>query len=78
MINFRQVHDDLKSGKLDINELQDDKAEYYAYGQRILTNNRVDIRELKAFLMICLDYYTYSENGDVLIPDRLYDECTQR
>lgn len=78
MINFRQVHDDLKSGKLDINELQDDKAEYFAYGQRILTNNRIDIRELKAFLMICLDYYTYSENGDVLIPDRLYDECTQR
>ena len=45
MINFRQVHDDLKSGKLDINELQDDKAEYFAYGQRILTNNRIDIRK---------------------------------
>jgi len=78
MISYRQVHEDLKSGKLNINDLQDDKAEYFAYGQRILTNNRIDLRELKAFLMICLDYYTYSENGDTLIPDRLYDECTQR
>ncbi|MCM1214079.1 MAG: hypothetical protein NC548_06115 [Lachnospiraceae bacterium] len=78
MISYRQIHENLKNGKINIDDLQDDKAEYFAYGQRAVTNSRVDLKELKAFLMICLDYYTYSENGDVLIPDRLYDECTRR
>ena len=33
--------------------------------------------ELEAFLRVCLDVYTYSMGGEVLIPDSIYDKCMQ-
>lgn len=78
MISYQKLHRDLLDGKITLENISDEKRDHYDYASRIITARRIDPDELKAFIQICLDYYTYSDSGDVLIPDRLYDECTER
>lgn len=75
-MNFQKVRKDIIEGKLDIDSLQEKKLEiidaYSHYMQmKVLTNEEFD--SLLEMLMILLDYYTYSSDGDVLISDHEYD-----
>lgn len=78
MINFSNVYQNLIDGNLDIESISEYQKDGLEFAQKITTSNKIDLEETKAFLMICLDYYTYSESGGTLIPDSLYDACMQR
>ena len=54
------------------------KDQFIDFAKKVETSNKINIEELKYFIKLCLDYYTYSSNGDVLIPDYTYDMCVNR
>lgn len=71
----------LIKNKLDIDRLIELKPLFGAYANTVLMQDRngtgisKDILDsLEDFLMLCMDVYTYSSNGDVLIPDYQYDQ----
>lgn len=73
---IHKIRKKLINGSLDINELADyEEALKGLYNQlmnqKVLSNEEYD--ELTDLIMVYLDYYTYSENGDVLITDHEYD-----
>ena len=58
----------------DVDFLKDFKNEFLTYANKVLSHTiQPDDPELKEFIELCLDYYTYSTEGDVLIPDTMYD-----
>ena len=62
------------NGKIKIDELIDYKDEIHTAYTKFTTNKlSFDKEVVENLIMICLDYYTYSELGDVLITDREYD-----
>ena len=56
----------------DLGSYQDDIRAFYDYVMKYPENTSE--YEIYALIMLCLDYYTYSEDGDVLISDHEYDE----
>lgn len=78
---IKKLHKDLLGGKIKISDLKDHKGEFAAYYKSVywvVDNNtdgvyHIDIDTLRQFVMLCLDYYTYSPDGDVLINDSEYD-----
>lgn len=78
---IKKLHKDLLDGKIKISDLKDHKSEFAAYYKSVywaVDNNRngnypIDINCLYSFIMLCLDYYTYSIDGDVLVNDSEYD-----
>lgn len=78
---IRKLHRDLMNGKINIDDLKDHKGEFAAYYKSVywaVDNNSngvydIDVETLRQFVMLCLDYYTYSSDGDVLINDTEYD-----
>ena len=78
---IRKLHRDLIDGKINIDDLKDHKGEFAAYYKSVywaVDNNSngvydIDVETLRQFVMLCLDYYTYSSDGDVLINDSEYD-----
>lgn len=71
----------IRSGKMTIREVEDLHEAFTAYANTVLSQDRSgkgidrNIREtLEDYLMICLDVYTYSDDGGVLIPDYTYDQ----
>lgn len=75
-MNFHKLRKEIIDGRVDIDSLQEKKEEfnkaYLHYMQtKVLTNEEFD--EMREMLMILLDYYAYSSDGDVLISDHEYD-----
>lgn len=75
-MNLSKIRRDLIEGKIDIDSLQEKKPlfvdfQYKFMKKKVLTNEEFD--DLVELLMILLDYYTYSSDGDVLISDYDYD-----
>lgn len=72
---------DLLQIVLDTNEvdfLLKYKSSFNDYANKILKKDiSPNDENIKYFLELCLDYYTYSTTGDVLIPDSTYDVCMQ-
>ena len=71
----------LTSGTMSVDDIVAMKDDFSKLAYFIIDQDRdkgkIDdelIGILKDFLMICLDVYTYSDNGDVLIPDYTYDQ----
>ena len=71
---IKSIRDKIKKGTLecDFDEELKNRFQETAMSMTIGFHNR-DIREIEDFLMICLDYYTYSINGDMLINDAEYE-----
>lgn len=77
-IKIDRLRKDLISGKIDISELANIKDMAIGFYQDTIkyqgTNLETQLDALYDFIMLCLDYYTYSETGDTLISDHQYDE----
>lgn len=76
MINVTELRSKLRKSKIKIDELLDYKMDLVNMKDRllktkVLTHDEFDT--LRDLLMIFLDYYNYSESGDVLISDHEYD-----
>lgn len=75
-MRISELRKNLLSGKMTIEGLLDykDELNHYRSGflkKKVLSQDQFDaVREL---IMLYLDYYTYSEDGDVLISDHDYD-----
>ena len=78
MNSFKAIYKDLLKHNIEIDRLIDWQPEFLDYANKVISGGKVNIDELKAFLRLCLDYYTYSNDGKVLIPDHNYDLCMNR
>lgn len=75
---FQQLRKDLIDGKIKLEDLDKYAQDFSNYGLDAATAKKVDMNELNAFIMLCLDYYTYSDSGLAIIPDHQYDMAVQR
>lgn len=75
MIEFSSLRNDLIERKITVEDLYDYKDDFLNYSLRIMNNRKFKVSELEDFIILCLDYYALSKTGQVLIPDRNYDEC---
>jgi len=82
---IKDIRNDIISGNINISELSKMKDTFFIPTYNRLINRKmkakmesvqdfIDLQELEDFIMICLDYYTYSEYGDVLITDPEYNK----
>lgn len=73
-----KMHQDVKNVKMPIQDLASYKELFEQYAYHV-TETKFDELEieyketLEPFLMLCMDYYVYSTDGDVLISDHMYD-----
>lgn len=72
----------LCKGAMQIREIEDMHEKFMNYATTLIEQDRAgrgidkEFRDtLEDFLMICLDVYTYSDDGAVMIPDFTYDKC---
>ena len=78
MATFKSIYKDLLKKNIEVDRLIDWQPDFIDFAKKVTDGNKVNIEELKAFLRLCLDYYTYSKEGKVLIPDYTYDLCMNR
>lgn len=73
-LSFVKLWKKLCSDQLSVDDLTQYANQCEEYAGKVLMG-QVDPNdpELEAFLRLCLDVYTYSSGGDVLIPDSQYD-----
>lgn len=69
-------------GSMQIHDVEPMHEQFLTYAVTLINQDRQgrgidkDLRDtLEDFLMICLDVYTYSDDGAVMIPDYTYDQC---
>ena len=78
ILNINKLRRDIVNGKIDINNINDATSEEIRHLVKkyttieCMTNEEFD--ECKELIMILLDYYTYNEDGNVLISDFDYDK----
>ena len=68
-ISFKSIYKDLLKKNINVDRLIDWQADCLDYARKVENNDKINIDELKAFIKICLNYYVYSSEGKVLIPD---------
>lgn len=61
--------------KMPVDDLLLHKDEFLLVANKLIGGRAIDDREVEAFLRLCLDVYAFSESGQILIPDRMYDMC---
>lgn len=78
---FCNVYDKLETGEYGIESLEeyepDMELKSKAYVNYVMTGTKISSTALLKFLIIQLDYYTFSLTGNVFISDSDYDECMQ-
>ena len=75
MTNFQKLLKSVITEKISFEKLLNMKKEFETYATKVLMGRvNPDDPELEAFLRICLDVYTFSPDGEVLINDSLYDQ----
>lgn len=69
-------------GTMQVKEVEEKHDDFMAYAMTLIDQDRAgkgidqNLRDtLEDYLMICLDVYTYSDDGVVLVPDYTYDQC---
>lgn len=77
-MSFKSIYKDLLKKNINVDRLIDWQADFFDFAKKVENSDKINIDELKAFLKLCLDYYTYSTEGKVLIPDYTYDMCVNR
>lgn len=73
MVSTITLRKQLLNGKLDVNGLVNYKLELKSVYDSYIKNSNISNEEIFNLIMIYLDYYIYSESGDVLISDHEYD-----
>lgn len=76
MGKMKSLRQSILSGKIALNDLVNVKDSLDDEVRRIMSIpvlSKEDFDEAKELLMILLDYYIYSENGDTIISDHQYD-----
>lgn len=70
-----RIYHKLKNHKLKISDLYELKSLIAGYVETAIKNKgkNCTIEGIYSALMLCLDQYTYSETGDVLVSDHTYD-----
>lgn len=75
-IKFSKILKDLLDEKIEVEDLIQYRDMFSIYATKIISGKVASTdKELMAFLKLCNDYYNYSPDGDVLIPDSIYDKC---
>lgn len=75
-LSFTKLWSEVVKEELFIDDILKYKDEFRDYVGKIITGMvSPDDPEVEAFLKICLDVYTYSAEGEVLITDSDYDQC---
>lgn len=73
MINFVKIRNDLLVKKINLNDLGLLKQEFMNGYREITSMLTPDVKQIDSFIRLCLNYYVYNDEGDVLISDRDYD-----
>lgn len=76
MISANQIRNKLKKGLLNIDNLLEHRTDLIELKNRLMSKqvlNHDEFDELTDLIMIFLDYYIYSNSGDILISDHEYD-----
>lgn len=73
-MDFRKLRENLINQKIEIDDLLEYKGLFEKGYFDILSGKLNNKPEIESFIRLCLDYYTYSNCGDVLIKDIQYDE----
>lgn len=80
-IKIHDVWEGVVNGSIPLSELSECKEQFNDFLWDILLNkseynprSKDNLSNIRDLIMIYLDYYTYSEDGDVLITDGEYDE----
>ena len=76
MGKYKQLRENLISGKILIDDIWLIKDELSDQVTKFINTSKLskeEFNELSELIMILLDYYTYSENGSVIISDHKYD-----
>lgn len=71
MYNFKSLHQKLIEGEIKVNDLIDYKHYFSGFNFKDL----YEAGQMEAYIMLALDFYVYSDNGQVLIDDVSYDQC---
>ncbi len=69
------LYNKLLNRRMMLDEIMNYQTEIASFMNAIASGNTAGASKsgLHAALMLCLDQYTFSENGDVIVPDRIYD-----
>ena len=71
---IKSIRDKIINGSLECDFSDDEKANINEYVDTIISNPmKISLKDLEDIIMLCLDYYTYSINGDMLISDTSYE-----
>ena len=71
-MNYTKLREEILAAKVDIDSLSTSKSAFVSDYSSIL-DGTINKKDINAYIRLCLDYYAYSESGDVLITDREYD-----
>lgn len=71
-MNYTKLREEILAAKVDIDSLSTSKSTFVSDYSSIL-DGTMNKKDINAYIRLCLDYYAYSESGDVLITDREYD-----
>lgn len=77
MVNMKKLRKDIVTGKININDITESTTEEICHLVKKYTNvecmTHDEFDECKELIMILLDYYTYNEDGNVIVSDFDYD-----
>ena len=73
-----KMHQDIKNLKMGVGDLEHYKELFEQYAYHVTETEFDELEKeyketLEDFIMLCMDYYVYSTEGDVLISDHMYD-----
>ena len=73
MVDVSKLRKDLIQNKIELNALESYREDLFYVLDGFLHGKEHDLKKCEDLIMIYLDYYTYSEDGSVLITDHEYD-----
>ena len=76
--NFKVLWEKLMNESITMDKIFTRKDDFNNFAIKVISGKiSPEDPQLEAFIRICNDAYTYSPDGEVLIPDSLYDQCMQ-
>lgn len=76
--NFKVLWEKLMNESITMDKIFTRKDDFNNFAIKVISGKiSPEDPQLEAFIRICNDAYAYSPDGEVLIPDSLYDQCMQ-